>query len=952
MLVSALSLHSAFAQTSDALKVKTFTLDNGLTVWLNEDPNQVSVYGAVVVKAGAVDCPETGIAHYFEHMMFKGTDKIGTTDYAAEKPYLDSIAVKYDELALAQDDGSKKAIQMEINRLSVKAADYAIPNEFDNLIADMGGSGLNAFTSYDETVYHNMFLPEYFEQWAEINSERIMNPVFRLFQSELETVYEEKNRADDNLISDFQDRMLENVYKGTGYSADIVGTTDNLKNPRLSQMREFFETKYVASNMGLVLTGNITEAQARPIIEKTFGRIRQGEPSERNVGTLEPIKGRQDVYAKINMPIVKLGAICFRGPSKTDSDFLGVSFLTFLLNNDAGTGLLDKLMVDKKLMMAMAMPDLSFREAGSVMVLYMPKLLFQKESKATALIMDTFKTLKEGDFSDEYFESCKLSFKKVLVSQTEDLSERMQQMVFALSDNLDWNEIIARSEKIDAMTKEDLVNLANKYFTEDYILIHKEKGLAQKDKLEKPDYEKIVPKNREASSAYAMKLRESANGIKVLPKAVDYENDVQTVTISSLAKLYASKNPYNDVFNLTLKYNIGTMENPTIERMTAYVNLLGTEEKSFDDIHSELQELGSSIAFISDDNSFSVNLSGFDENLDKTLEIASDLMKNIKGERKKLSNMKAEEKANLIMSRSDIDALGEALQEKVLFSEKSKYLQDKGAFSDKVLLGLFKDVQDVECDVLYSGTLDGNDVAAMLDEHFDLDAISRKSNAPIDFSPVKYDGEQIFFVNKKKASQSHIRCVLTSEPIETLEDRYAAGLYTTYLGGGMTSLLFQEIREFRSMAYSTYASLNRPYFINSSANNCALVSFVGTQCDKTIEAMAIVDSLVTKTPFNEGKIAIQKQQMLNSRANTYPSFREMPKSVAEDLRTGFTYDPVDVFMSVIEGSNAETLKAYWEKYFAGKNRVWGIVGNEDKIDMEALEAIAPVTKLKPSQLMK
>ena len=232
------------ASQPEALKVKTFTLSNGMTVWINEDHSQPTAYGAVVVKAGAKDCPETGIAHYFEHMMFKGTDKIGTIDYAAEKPYLDSIAVKYDELAETTDEEERKAIQMEINRLNIKASDYAIPNEYNNLITQCGGSGLNAYTSMDVTVYHNEFVSSYFEQWAELNSERIMNPVFRLFQSELETVYEEKNRSDNQELSAFSNMILSEGYKGTQYACPVIGTTEYLKNPRLNQMKEFFE-KYL-----------------------------------------------------------------------------------------------------------------------------------------------------------------------------------------------------------------------------------------------------------------------------------------------------------------------------------------------------------------------------------------------------------------------------------------------------------------------------------------------------------------------------------------------------------------------------------------------------------------------------------------------------------------------------------------------------------------------------------
>ncbi len=950
--IAMLTALQAAGQVSDALKVKTHILENGLTVWINEDPNQTAVYGAVVVKAGAVDCPGTGIAHYFEHMMFKGTDKIGTIDYQAEKPFLDSIAVLYDRLAETTDDQTRKDIQMEINRLSIKAADYAIPNEFNNLIAEMGGSGLNAFTSYDETVYHNMFLPEYFNQWAELNSERIMNPVFRLFQSELETVYEEKNMGDDGLVSDFRDCMLQNTYKGTGYTENIVGTTDNLKNPRLGQMRAFFEKYYVASNMGLVLTGNIKEAEVMPVIRKTFGRIRKGEAIERAENVCEPIVGRQDAFAKIDMPIVKLGAICFRGPSKRDEDFLAVSFLTSLLNNDAGTGLLDKLTLDHKIMLAQAMPDLSFRDAGSIMVLYMPKLLFQREKKATAHIMGAFETLKRGDFTDEYFESCKLSFKKQLIRENEDLASRMQGMAFAFSDGLDWNELLARPEKIDAMTKEDIVAIANKYFGDDYIMIHKQKGLAAKDKLQKPDYEKVVPKNREASSVYAQNLRKSAGGIKAQPRKLDYENDVRTIQIAPLVKLYAAENPYDDIFDLTFEFQTGTFERPALGRVSTYVNLLGTASETFDEIHARLQTMGSSLSVTSGENSFSITISGFDKNLEETLAIATDLLRNVKGDKKKLKQLKSEEKAGTIMTRSDMDALGNALWQKVLYGEKSPSLVDKGDFTDEALLGLFKEIQKVECDVFYSGSLDAEAIAETVSTGFDVSSVTVPSNGRISQTAARYDSPQVFFVHKKNASQSQIRCIVTSDPLDNQYDRYTSNLFGSYLGGGMSSLLFQEIREFRSMAYSTSAYFSKPYYKDRETIPGFLLSYVGTQSDKTIDAMTIVDSLVTKTPFMDKKIEAIAKELINKRCIQYPSFRDLPYSVSGDIRSGFTEDPVEIFLQVMDDASPESLKAFWDKYVAGKNMVWCIVGNSDKLDMAALEQFGPVTIYKGTDLIK
>lgn len=940
------------AQSADALKVTSYKLDNGLEVWLNEDPNQIGIYGAVVVKAGAVDCPGTGIAHYFEHMMFKGTDKIGTIDYEAEKPYLDSIAAAYDRLALAEGADAKKEIQLEINRLSIKAADYAIPNEFNSLISEMGGAGLNAFTSYDETVYHNLFLPEYFEQWCELNSERIMNPVFRLFQSELETVYEEKNRSDDGLMNNFRDIMLANIYEGTGYVEPIIGTTDNLKNPRLSQMREFFEKYYVANNMGLVLTGNFKAAEAMPVIEKTFGRIRQGAPVEPQEFNLVPLNGRKDVTAMINMPIVKVGAFCFRGPAKNDPDYNAVNFLTSLLNNEAGTGLFDQLMVNHEIMEAEAMPDLSFKNAGSLLVLYIPKLIVQSDKAAAKKIVKVFDRIKAGDFDDDFFESCKNSYKKTLLTGLEDLSLRMQEMAFALSDGIAWDDILARADEVDAMTKEDIVAIANKYLTDDYIVIHKKKGEAARDELQKPEYEKVTPKNKEAASAYAQALRKSAEGIEIAPKALDYDNDAQLTQIAPLVNLYIVENPYNDIFDLSIYFNVGSNEKPALFHLSSYINLLGTEDKTFDDIHNELQKVGGSIRFSSTSDSFVINMSGFDSNLGEITDIVADLLANIKGDSKKLKQLKTEEKAGLIMSRSDMDALSDALFEKVYMGDNSSYLVDLGEWDDDFLLGLFKDLQKVECDVTYSGNLPADVVAEAVKKCFDVDAVTVASNGPVDFTPVKYDTPQVFFLNKANASQSQIYGLVGTDPIPDQYQRYFSNVYFAYLGGGMSSLLFQEIREFRSMAYSTYASMPKPVYKHTAEIPAVLYTFVGTQFDKTIEAMDVVDSLVMKTPFLDNKINSVKKEMMNSRCLAYPDFRSIPANIISDKRDGYEKDPVDGFVQVMEEADAETLKAFWEQYIAGRNTVWCVIGNSKKLDITTLEKYGPVTTLTATDVMK
>ena len=590
------------AQNTKALEVKEHKLKNGLTVWLNEDHSQPKVFGAVVVKAGAKDCPDTGIAHYFEHMMFKGTDKIGTVDYDAEKTLLDSIALKYDELAATEDEAARSQIQKEINELSIRSSDYVIPNEFNRLISKYGGSGLNAATSYDATIYFNTFSPQYMSQWAEINSERLLNPVFRLFQSELETVYEEKNMYGDFIGGPVMDRLLARYFAPHPYAYPIIGSTKNLKNPRLTEMRKFFEEYYVASNMGLILSGDFDTEAVLPVLEKTFSRIRPGEAPKHDIVALPPFKGKEKMKIKFPVPLVKAMGMGFRGVPANHEDQVALAVAVNMLNNANGTGFLDKLMVDRKIMASMAMNE-SMNEAGILAVAVIPKLMFQTYGGAEKLVWKEINRVKEGDFSDEIFNSLKQEQRRQYASNLENIDSRARIMMSLYSQGKSWEDYLQEVSGIDALTKEDVVRVARKYFSENYLCVTKTTGKYPKDNLTKPDFSPIVPKNSEASSEYAKQL-EQLPVQEVKPRFIDFQKDVETVSLTPLATLYATANPVTDIFTLNLVYQVGTLEQPKLMHLANYLQFLGTDSLSFHEFRTRLQVLGSTISFDATDKQF------------------------------------------------------------------------------------------------------------------------------------------------------------------------------------------------------------------------------------------------------------------------------------------------------------------------------------------------------------
>lgn len=944
----------AEAQTPDALKVQTFTLSNGMEVWINEDHSQPVTFGAVVVKAGAKDCPETGIAHYFEHIMFKGTQNIGTIDYDAEKVYLDSISMKYDELAATTDDSIRNLIQMDINRLNIKASDYAIPNEFNNLISECGGSNLNAYTSPDITVYHNEFVSSYFEQWAELNSERLIDPVFRLFQSELETVYEEKNRSDNQIMSAFRDRILEDGFNGSPYQYPVIGTTANLKNPQLSKMSDFFNKYYVANNMGIMLTGDVNAEQALPILEKSFGRIRKGEPNRFSMQELPAYNGRKEVIALAKVPIVKINAICFRAPAQKDQECLPMSLMAYLLNNSEGTGLLDKLTTDKKLLAAMCMyPDLAFNEAGLFPILILPKILFQSNKKAEQRVMAVINDLKSGNFDDDFFESCKLSYKRQLISSLESKEARMAEMIDAFAQGKKWEDVVAEADIISNLTKDDIVRMANKYLGDNYLVIRKKFGDPEKDHLQKPPYKSVVPANRAASSAYAQALKAEAEEVAYPQPYIDFENDATQIQITPDAVLYSVENPVNDVFNLRITYPVGLIARPELERVTEYLTLLGTDKMSYDEHRMALQKIGGSIWFGVDEDDFTINITGFDENLEQTLAIAADLINSPKSDKTKLSIIKENDQTNRIMGKRDASTLSDALIKYAVSKEQSSYLADKGKITDEVLMAAYDYVKSNACFISYSGTLEPGQVADILKGKLQLE----KSVIPFNGYPqrqvVPGNSPKIYFVQKSKATQSDINALVPAGFLKDMRSRQMASAYSNYLGGGMGSLLFQEIREFRSYAYASSSAFIRPDYDKRESVQAYLRAYTGTQGDKTLDVMHIMDSLITGTPFHEERIERNKKELTFDQIVGMPTFRDIGSYIIYERNIGYDHDPSKDFFENIKSMDAAALNEFWKNSVADKPVVWTIVGDKKQFNLdETAHRFGDISELKASDIIK
>jgi predicted Zn-dependent peptidase len=939
-------------QLSESLQVKEHKLSNGMTVWLNEDHSQPKIVGAVVVKAGAKDTPDTGIAHYFEHMMFKGTDKIGTTDYAAEKMLLDSIAIKYDELASSADAKARQHIQKEINVLSIKASDYVIPNEFNHLISKYGGTRLNAGTSYDYTVYLNTFSPKYIAQWAELNSERLLNPVFRMFQSELETVYEEKNMYRDAMGRDAMEKFMERFFQPHPYVYPIIGSTEHLKNPRLSEMMKFFREYYVASNMGLILSGDFDSETTLPILEAAFSRIPEGEIPARKTVEIPPFNGEEKFSVRFPIPLVSAAGFAFRGVPANHPDQVALNIVIGLLNNSNGTGYLDKLMVNRKLMAAMTINE-SFNDAGILGVIAVPKLVFQSLASAKELVLNEVERVKKGDFSEDVFNSLKLEQKRKYVSRLEEINSRSEAMMTLFSQGKSWNSYLEEIEHIDALTKEDIVRVANNYFTDNYLYVTKKTGRYPKDNLPNPNFQPIIPRNMEASSAYAARL-EQLPVKEITPRFLDFEQDVKILPLSPLVKLYASVNPVNDIFSLDLSFGIGKIEKPELTQLTSYLPLLGTDELSFDDFRGKLQALGSTLSFDVDDDDFIIKVSGFDANFNETLALVSSFMQHVKADNKKFKQLADEEKVMKKTFYKSANNVALALLDKTKYGKKSSFL-NKLSLSDikklkgEDLLVVFRNALKVQCDLYYCGTLPVEKVGEHIKEQLDISHVVTKSKAPVYRPKKEYTEPLVYFCDMPDASQSIICAYVLGDSVQDESSRDAAKLFSGYFGGDMSSLMFQEIREFRSFAYRTSGTFSlQP--LNHKDKPGEFTAMLSTQNDKTIDALTVLDQLINEMPVKPERLPAVKQALINQSGNNYPAFRKIPGKIASLINEGYKADPNEALIDNLSKMSMNDVVRFYEDNISSRPVVYMIVGNSKKIDMNKLAEFGKVIRVKKDNL--
>ena len=929
--------------------LKTFKLRNGLTVYIWEDPEKTDVFGDVVVRAGSINEPAdyTGLAHYLEHVLFKGTTKIGALDWEAEKPVYEQIVAKYDERAAEQDPAKRAAIDKEINRLTVEQGKLSLSQEYASLIEGIGGTGLNAATTYDYTFYHNTFPAFQINNWLELASERFLNPVFRLFQSELETVYEEYNMGQDNPSSLTSEFLLAKAFEGHPYSRSVIGLPEHLKNPQLSVLDNFYHTWYVPDNMALILAGNVDTRKVMNKINATFGRIPRNPLPERAVWPNLEIKGRKAYTTKFSQyPQV---CLIFPGVVAADPDNYALELCLALLSNNSDTGLLDKQVIDDEMMGAYA-EAVSFREQGRILVAGIPSYdnaqrRFTSSKAVEKKLLNAIKEVTDGKIDAQQLEAIKVNLCRDHSLSMESNSSKAQAIMDVFVNEKDLSDVLEYTDKLMAVTVDDVKAVAKKYLGPDYIVIFNEQGKPEKaSKIKKPELESIEPPVG-VSSAYAQQFR-SLPVQEVEAKFVDW-NSVQQRKLNTYSTVYYTENKENDVYTLTLRFGVGTHVFPRLQYAASLMSNAGIMGgTTAQQVKEQLSALHATLNMRADDSYLYLTLRGYENTLQDACMVLTRQMLMPSLDQNQLNSTISGEFSTRMVRGDNVNYLADALSEYIAYGSHSPYVEemtDEEVYGLEIapLTGDINRATHYASDVFYSGTLPFDTVYQILSTSLPLTENEMPSASPYLRPMSEYKENTVYFLPNSDAQQSQIYFYIPmGEWDKDLEVKRMA--FSQYISGGFSGLIMNEIREKNAMAYTAYG---QPTTEAMPGSKVWFTGYVGTQNDKALSAIDLYMKLLTDMPEHPDRIDNIKRYLRQVLQTSKPSSRNVGQYIDTWKKRGYTEDPARAQVEQVEALTFQDIVDYYNQYVKGKPIVIGILGNPKEITQQELAKFGKVVRL-------
>ena len=930
------------------------TTDNGLKVYMSVNKDEPRIQTYIAVRVGGKNDPAetTGLAHYFEHLMFKGTTNFGTQNYEAEKPLLDQIEQQFEVYRKTTDEAERKAIYHVIDSLSYEASKLAIPNEYDKLMAAIGANGTNAYTSFDVTCYTEDIPANQVEEWAKVQADRFQNCVIRGFHTELETVYEEKNMSLTQDSRKVYEATLSALFPHHPYgSQTVLGTQEHLKNPSITNIKNYYKTWYVPNNMAICLSGDFDPDQMIATLDKHFGSL-QPNP---NLPVLdlpkeEPITA--PIVREVLGPDAENVTLAWRLPAASDPDAELMQVVGQILYNGQA-GLIDlDLTQQQKTLSAYAYPSL-MADYGTFVMAGRPKA-GQTLDEVKDLLLAEVKKLREGDFDDALLEATVNNFKLYQQYQLQSNAGRADWFVQSFVNGTDWANEVSQLDRASKVTKEQVVALANKYLGDNnYALIYKRQGKDPNEKkIDKPQITPIAM-NRDTASAFLRQIQEeAAAAAPIEPVFLDYAKDLTQLTAKdgALPVLY-KQNTKDDIFQLVYLFDMGIEQDRYLGMAARYLEYLGTSDLTPEQVKQEFYRMACGFGVSSGTRRTYVTLSGLNEYLPQAIALFEKLLADAQVNPQAWSNLVADQLKARQDAKLNQSSNFSRLMQYVFYGPKATQVQlteaELKAVNPQALVDRIHGLNTYKHRILYYGPSTSDELLAVIDrEHHTADALKdipapdfrltlqQTPETRIYVAP--YDAKNLYMMQYSNRGEKFDPA---SEPRRQL--------YGEYFGGGMNSIVFQEMRESRGLAYSAWAGLNSPGYLDE---NYYFVSQIATQSDKLMDAVNTFNDIINDMPLSENAFRLAKEGMLTRLRTDRVNGASVIWNYLDAQDLGLTEDRRIRLYNELQSLTLDDVAAFQQKWVKGRTYTYGILGNKKDLDMEALRKLGPVTELTTEEI--
>lgn len=928
--------------TNEPTGLRLYTLDNGLKVYLGKNEEEPKIQTLIAVRAGSTYDPadNTGLAHYLEHMVFKGTDEIGTQDWEAEKVLIQEISDLYEEHKAETDPEKKKAIYQKIDEVSQEASKISIANEYDKMVGSLGAEGTNAFTSSEQTVYVNKIPANELDKWLDVESERFSQVVLRLFHTELEAVYEEFNRGQDSDGRKQYFAVLEGLYPNHPYGTQTtIGTSEHLKNPSMVAINNYFDTYYVPNNMAVIMVGDLDFEETIKKVNDAFGGYEAKEvthptfPAEPEI--TEPVV--KEVYG----PTAESIYVAFRTEGIGTKQEQMVTLIDYLLANSAA-GLID-LNLNQQQKVQRASSFTNFDNDYGMHILYgMPKA-GQSLDEVKDLLLGELDKIKKGEFDEWLIDAVVNDLRKSRIQQYENNSATAYAYLGAFIGRQDWEDRIKFLDGMKAITKQEVVDFANAHYGNNYVAAYKRQGKDENIvKVENPGITPIQV-NRDKQSDFLAEFNKTESPA-LKPQYVDYQDAIKSTETANGLDVQYVVNENNDLFNLNVIFDMGSDNDKELSLAAGYLDYLGTDKYSPEEMKKEFYKVGVSYSVFASSDKTYISLSGLKENLPKGLELLQHLWDNA------VANQEAYDKyvESIAKGRED----GKKQKGNILFNGLMNYgkygensrlrdiytieeLQNK---SPEDLVQKVKDLQDYKQRIFYYGK-DVDAAKKAIAENLKVSEDLKEYPEAVAYNE-KETGGNVYFVDYDMV-QSEMVFLAKGEEFDP-EKLAATSLFNTYFGSGLSSIVFQEIRESKSLAYSAYSAYQSA---SEKGDPNYVMAYIGTQANKMPEAVDAMMELMTNMPeaqdqFNAAKEATLKKIAADriTKANIFWSYERLKKR-------GMTEDNRKAMYDAIQSMELADLKSFFNENIKGENYNILVIGNKKDANFEALNKLGEVQEL-------